>query len=80
DENNPRVSEIAEACESALRAAEWDGWDESDEMGFYVEEFAAEALGERNWGEARRRAAEAWGEFQIALRRAISQRESFGQH
>jgi len=69
---NPRLSEIIRECEAAGGAAEWDGWEERDEMSTYVSELTTEALGERKWSEARRRAAES-RKAQIALRRALSE-------
>ena len=74
DRNNPRVSEIVRECEAAIGAAEWDGWEDRDEMSTYVSALAAEALGERRWGEAMGRAAETW-KAQIAWRRALSERD-----
>jgi hypothetical protein len=74
DENNPRLSEIVRECQAAIGAAEWDGWEERDEMSTYVSALAAEALGERRWGEAMRRAAETW-KAETALRLAISERD-----
>jgi len=71
DAANPRLCEIVRECEAACGSAEWKGWEESDRMSTYVSEFTTEALGERKWSKAGRRAAESW-EAQIALRRALS--------
>jgi hypothetical protein len=71
NESNPRLAEIVRECRAAIGAAEWDGWEERDEISGYVSELTAEAFGERRWGEAMRRATENW-EAVIALRRAIS--------
>jgi hypothetical protein len=72
DAANPRLCEIVRECEAACGSAEWKGWEESDRMSTYVSELTTEALGERKWSNARRRATESW-EAQMALRRALSE-------
>lgn len=72
DRKNPRASEVIEACRAAPGAAEWDGWEDREEMSNYVSELTAEAHGNGSWGSAMQRAAESWKE-QMEFMRALSE-------
>lgn len=74
DRKNPRAAEVIEACNAALGAAEWDGWEDSEEMSIYVSKLTAEARGEGDWGSAKLKASESWESLK-ALERVLSERE-----
>jgi hypothetical protein len=75
DENNPRFRELVQECSAAPGTAEWDGWDDREEMSDYVWELTKEAFGERRWGSAGLRARESFKAMK-ALRAQIEQADS----
>lgn len=58
--DSPLVAQIATQCESALGAAEWDNWQEAEEMSIYVESFVHEAFGDQDWAHAYEKYRESW--------------------
>ncbi len=74
DRRNPRVTDVIEACDAAIGAAEWDGWEDREEMSIYVSELTAEARGKGQWGSAKLRVLESWKVVK-AHKRALSEGE-----
>lgn len=74
DRKNPRASEVIEACHAALGAAEWDGWEDCEEMSIYVSELTEEARRGGHWGSAKLKARASW-KAHAELVRALSEEE-----